>query len=32
MRNVRQAQVALNQNEDGIVLSDYGLSACHPLD
>ena len=31
MRNVRQAQVALSLNEDGIVLSDYDLGACHSL-
>ena len=28
---MRQGQVALNLNEDGIVLSNFGLSACHPL-
>ena len=30
-RNVRQVQVALNLNEDGIVLRNYGLGVCHPL-
>ena len=30
-RNVRQGQVALNLNEDGIVLSNYGLGVCHLL-
>ena len=23
--------MALNLNKDGIILSDYGLGACHPL-